>query len=317
MGAGGSVQSSSAQINKTSAADGGDYVPEYKVRVSSLSELRCPEQFILRLEPEAVVFTMEDSTGEREAFQHFPYYVIMCWGHSKASFQFRLFRQGSQVKTIVVNTKQGLNIEKEIMIVVRRLMDRMEKHGTTKEEFAEFLKILETLSEQEDGPETVQKVLQFCQLHSLTINQAKSIMKRAHAPDPFDRIEVASALKAALINPDSFQMVLHMFDNYDDRLNLCHRLGLPAAMASSETIALREALPKPSSVPPVSPVSQNDPHDDDDDDDDDESSSTSVPQGGQRKSSQIVKVGDKVVSVDSSPGAAEEFEATEEDTTTM
>jgi hypothetical protein len=248
MGAGGSVQTSpSAQITKTSAD--GNVVPEYRVRHSSLSELRSPEQFILRLEPEAVVFTMEDSTGEREAFQHFPYYVIMCWGHSTTSFQFRLFRQGSQVKTIVVNTKQGLNIEKEIMVVVRRLMDRMEKHGTSKEEFAEFLKILETLAEQDDGPETVQKVLQFCQVHSLTINQAKSIMKRAHVPDLFDRVEVAAALKTALINPDSFQMVLHMFDNYDDRLNLCHRLGLPAAMASSETIALREAAIKPPPKP--------------------------------------------------------------------
>ena len=185
----------------------------------------------------------EDSTGQREAFQHFPYYVIMCWGHSSTSFQFRLFRQGSQVKTIVVRTRQGVAIEKQIMIVVRGLMAKMEKHGTSKEEFAEFINILATLHEQEESQDTVQKVLQFCQVHSLTINQAKSIMKRAYVPDPFDRIELASAIKPALINQDSFQMVLHTFENYNDRLNLCHRLKLSPEMASSETVALREVAP--------------------------------------------------------------------------
>ena len=63
-------------------------------------------------------------------------------------------------------------------------------------------------------------------------------MKRAYAPDAFDKIEIASVIKTALINPDSFQMVLHMFDNLDDRLNLCHRLNIPEEMAYSETVTL-------------------------------------------------------------------------------
>jgi hypothetical protein len=245
MGAGGSVNANVSSASRTST---NEIIPEYKVSASTLSELRCPEKFILRLEPEAVVFTQEDATGHREAFQHFPYYVIMCWGHSMQSFQFRLFRQGSQVKTIVVKTRQGLAIEKQIMIVVRGLMAKMEKHGTSKEEFAEFVKILKSLADAQDSAESVQKVLQFCQIHSLTINQAKSIMKHTYVPDPFDRIEVASAIKPSLINPDSFQMVLHTFDNYNDRLNLCHRLKLPPTMATSETIQLRQAppsVPKP------------------------------------------------------------------------
>ena len=148
----------------------------------------------------------------RDAFQHFPYYVIMCWGHSRSTFQFRLFRQGSQVKTIVVSTRHGKEIETEIMIVVRRLMAKMEKHGTSKQEFAAFAEVLGQLAEGEDSTESVSKVLQFCQTHALTISQAKSIMKRAYAPDAFDRIEIASAIKPALINPDSFQMVLHMVE---------------------------------------------------------------------------------------------------------
>jgi len=245
MGAGGSVNATASSSSNPSTTQPSNAIPEYKVQSSTVSELRCPEKFILRLEPEAVVFMQEDSTGQREAFQHFPYYVIMCWGHSLTSFQFRLFRQGSQVKTIVVRTRQGVAIEKQIMIVVRGLMAKMEKHGTSKEEFAEFIKILATLSEQEESQDTVQKVSQFCQVHSLTINQAKSIMKRAYVPDPFDRIELASAIKPALINQDSFQMVLHTFENYNDRLNLCHRLKLSPEMASSETVALREVVPKP------------------------------------------------------------------------
>jgi hypothetical protein len=56
---------------------------------------------------------------------------------------------------------------------------------------------------------------------------------------------LASAIKPALINQDSFQMVLHTFENYNDRLNLCHRLKLSPEMASSETVALREVAPKP------------------------------------------------------------------------
>ena len=37
-----------------------------------------------------------------------------------------------------------MSVEKKIMIVVRALMAKMEKHGTSKEEFAEFVKILNT-----------------------------------------------------------------------------------------------------------------------------------------------------------------------------
>ena len=221
--------------------------PEYLVRHSKVSELACPDEFYLRLEPEAVVFAHAGDGPNREAFQHFPYYVIMCWGHSRVSFQFRLFRQGSQVKTIVVSTKHGKQIETEIMVVVRRLMAKMHKHGTSKQEFAAFVEVLSELASEEDSAETVSKVLQFCQAHALTISQAKSIMKRAYAPDAFDRIEIASAIKTSLINPDSFQMVLHTFDNVDDRLNLCHRLNLPEEMAYSETVALNDA---PTPVPP-------------------------------------------------------------------
>jgi type IV secretory pathway VirB10-like protein len=173
----------------------------------------------------------------------------MCWGHSRSSFQFRLFRQGSQVRTIVVATRRGREIETEIMVVVRRLMAKMEKHGTSKGEFAAFAEVLGQLAREEDSAETVSKVRQFCQAHALTVSQAKSVMKRAFAPDAFDRIEIASAIKPALINPDSFQMVLHLFQNVDDRLNLCHRLGLPDDMAYSETVRLADA-PTPPPPPP-------------------------------------------------------------------
>ncbi len=238
---GGSPGSSRARLPDHAAAD----VPEYLVRRSASSELDCPAEFYLRLEPEAVVFSHAGDPSNRDAFQHFPYYVIMCWGHSRSSFQFRLFRQGSQVKTIVVATRRGKEIETEIMIVVRRLMAKMEKHGTSKGEFAAFAEVLGQLAQEEDSTETVSKVQQFCQAHALTISQAKSIMKRAFAPDAFDRIEIASAIKPALINPDSFQMVLHLFQNVDDRLNLCHRLGLPTDMAYSETVRLTDAPTPP------------------------------------------------------------------------
>ena len=134
--------------------------PEYLVRHSRVSELDCPSEFYLRLEPEAAACPRWRPV-EREAFQHFPYYVIMCWGHSKASFQFRLFRQGSKVRTIVVCTKHGKQIETEIMIVVRRLMAKMHKHGTSKQEFAAFAEVLSGLVTEEDSAETVSKVMQF------------------------------------------------------------------------------------------------------------------------------------------------------------
>ena len=126
--------------------------PEYLVRYSNASELECPAEFYLRLEPEAVVFSHAGDPSNRDAFQHFPYYVIMCWGHSRSTFQFRLFRQGSQVKTIVVSTRHGKEIETEIMIVVRRLMAKMEKHGTSKQEFAAFAEVLGQLAEGKTAP---------------------------------------------------------------------------------------------------------------------------------------------------------------------
>ena len=67
---------------------------------------------MLRLEAEALVF-VDRETGER--YHHYPYYTIMCWGHTSNTFQFRLYQPGTKVEPVSVRTKQGDEIERVIL----------------------------------------------------------------------------------------------------------------------------------------------------------------------------------------------------------
>jgi hypothetical protein len=92
--------------------------------------------------------------------QFFPYHTVMCWGHSRQTFQFRIFNKTGDsttvqlVSTQVVHTErtfflresylfflsflvlhQGEEIEQIVLKAVKSLMEDMEKKGVSDAEF--------------------------------------------------------------------------------------------------------------------------------------------------------------------------------------
>ena len=66
--------------------------------------------------------------------------------------------------------------------------------------------------------------------------QALDLLEIMNFPTSFDKIAVAAASHEALMNKEAFSMILHLFEDYHDRLNLCHMLKLPDDMAVGETV---------------------------------------------------------------------------------
>ena len=236
------------------AGSGSPPVPEFVVN-SNGKDRQLPSQFYFRLEPESVAFAYLET---REQFRHYPYYTIMCWGHTANTFQFRLYQPGSKVEAVSVSTKEGGKIENVILQVVKKLMSKMKSEGTSKEEFEQMLDILK--KEEGDGDVCVDLVKKFFETHSLTINQTRDIMETIKFPCSFDKIAVAAASYNSLINKDTFSMILHLFDDYNDRLNLCHMLKLPEDMALGETVkpapGKLPSSPKPSEAELMAPFKE-------------------------------------------------------------
>ena len=235
MGAGASAQGQSQNSAGNSNRQGNqENAPQYVVQAASDNMLNLPTSFLLRLESEAVVFVDID-TGER--YHHYPYYTIMCWGHTTNTFQFRLYQPGTKVEAIAVKTRQGAEIERVILSVVKQLMKKMKQHGTSKEEFEKFMDIITTSEECVADPDVaIDRVQKFMEGHSITVNQARDIMEQLKFPSSFEKILVAEKAYHCMINKDAFQMILHCFDDHHDRLNLCHKLKLDEAMADGVTV---------------------------------------------------------------------------------
>ena len=65
----------------------------------------------------------------------FPYHTIMCWGHSRKTFQFRIFNKGGDPTTIQLVSPVGSEIEQIVLKAVKSLMEDMEKKGVSDAEF--------------------------------------------------------------------------------------------------------------------------------------------------------------------------------------
>ena len=234
MGAGASAQGNNVNSQGSNKQGVQQNAPTYVVQATAENTQRLPPEFLLRLESEAVVFVDKES-GER--YHHYPYYTIMCWGHTTNTFQFRLYQPGTKVEPIAVKTKQGSEIERVILSVVKKLMRKMKQHGTSKEEFEQFMEVITKSEECVADPEVaIDRVQKFMEGHSITVNQARDIMEQIPFPSSFEKILVAEKAYASMINKDAFQMIIHCFDDYHDRLNLCHKLKLDDAMADGNTI---------------------------------------------------------------------------------
>ena len=251
MGAGASAGGSGSGLAGSSVGSG---------RGSSAAAVACPEYSVvsrknapegkltLRLEPEALTLQPEN-----EAKIFYPYFIILAWGHSRATFQFRLFQEGTKMITVILGTSEGHVIEQKILDVVHQLMEEM-KAAATKDQFKSFFQILK--ENRADTAGMLAHLRQFCELHRLTINQCCDLLRLFS--EPFEKLEAACTLHGCLLTKESVQMLVHEFEVYDDRLNLCHRLKLDPGLAESDTVKLEKQSGPPPPPPPP-------PHPDDDD----------------------------------------------------
>jgi hypothetical protein len=134
------------------------------------------------------------------------------------------------VDTYVVETSAGVTIEGIVMNAVKALMTGMETCGVEEREFAAVMATVESLADESgiegSGETAIQLIKSIAAVHRFDIRQAVSLLSAVCRLSPFDGLEAAIVLYGALINRDSFPMLLQTFEDETDRENICHRLGI-------------------------------------------------------------------------------------------
>ena len=238
MGAGASAKSNAGE----QAAGGPEYLVESTAGVEGV--ITAGERVILKIANEAVVLIHPEhkvSAGAGNSFSccvvrgpdcgipaqqkpltHFPYHTIMCWGHSNRTFQFRVFRDGSDPDTLRFNTSEGKQLETVLLSTVKSLMADMEAKAVGD---AEFRALLKGIQQDVDPSSRLTSIKQFIAGHFFIARHGVELL-RAVAPDTFDMIEIAAEMYGRIINKDMFQLMLNEFSSKEDRENVCYRLGI-------------------------------------------------------------------------------------------
>lgn len=200
---------------------------------------------VLRIAYEALVFM----TADKQPLTHFIYQDVICWGSNAHVFQFKVFGYvfglpKSQYVPIMLRTPDGKEIERKTLSAVRSLMADMDRVAMSKDDFNLLKQILQPATEQDleaaSEPEEswiagrVETIKQFGAQKRFTANQAVEMMtllKLWQGSNPcdafgqsFDMIDLVVFLFGNILNPDSFQLLLNVFDDKTDRENIIMRL---------------------------------------------------------------------------------------------
>lgn len=192
--------------------------------------------FILRISYESLDF-LQQSNGR--PLVQFPFQNILSWGSSSTLFKFNLLdfdSQGTRKTDVVIilSTTEGRDIEDKTMSTVRKLMADMKSKTVTDSEYLQLLSLI--LDEQRlhlhEG--WLQVIAQFSVGRTFLAKQCVDLMLIIGPIAPFEKTDLAFLLYTRLLNKDSFQMVVNVFDSKEERENLLHSLGRGKGMESTK-----------------------------------------------------------------------------------
>eukprot|EP00948_MAST-09A_sp_MAST-9A-sp1_P002935 g2935.t1 len=170
----------------------------------------------LGVSTEAIFFRNETVEGPTT---YFPLHSILSWGFDDKCFKFRLLDKSLNTAF----TKMGKQIESKIMEAALKLKSQMNSVTIP----AEALTILIEDIRNANETSITSKIQKFSITHKFSVNQAVQVLTAVFAKnDPFENVEVACALYERLLDKDSFQLILNMFVDQEERLNLTQRLQL-------------------------------------------------------------------------------------------
>jgi len=123
--------------------------------------------------------------------------------------------------TFAVATTEGARVENRLLAAVRMLMTDMSRRGVDDAELVQVTSAIEL-----DPDRAIAGLRQLALTRRFDAKQARSVVAQIGEVSPFDQVEAAVILYPALMNAESFHVVLGAFEEDDDRANVCLRLGL-------------------------------------------------------------------------------------------
>lgn len=143
--------------------------------------------------------------------------------------------------TFVLSTPKGPLIETRLLAAVRTLMVDMTRRGVDEAELVQVRSAIDS-----DPESAVLGLRQLAMTRKFDAKQAFSIVQQIGEVSPFDQVEAAVVLYPALMNQESFHVVLGAFEDEGDKDNVCHRLGLDLAAVMKGALGVGSQKAKPS-----------------------------------------------------------------------
>mmetsp|Transcript_11297 Transcript_11297/g.26145 ORF Transcript_11297/g.26145 Transcript_11297/m.26145 type:complete len:349 (-) Transcript_11297:91-1137(-) len=230
-GAAASPVSTQELANREGQGKGRNLGAEYTVSLvkPALAGIEKGQQCILRIAYEALALVTADD--KKTPLTIFKYQDIICWGSNTSVFQFKVFghvfgKAKNDFEAIMFSTKKGKEIETVTLASVKSLMVDMDREGVSKDDFKLLKGILQNWDMDADEAGWFGTVRQFASSRAYTSHQGVELLQIMKQVNPFELIELACFLYDNILNRDSFQMLLNVFDDPADRDNIIHRLKL-------------------------------------------------------------------------------------------
>lgn len=126
-------------------------------------------------------------------------------------------------------------IEARLLQAVRTLMEDMDQRGVSDAEVAD---VKATITD--DAERALTTLRQLSETRRFDAHQALAVVTCLGEVSPFDKVEAAVLVYGALMNRESFHIVLAAFDDQDDQDNVCHRLGLDRVAVMRGAVSVAE-----------------------------------------------------------------------------
>ena len=136
---------------------------------------------------------------------------------------------------VIAVDRTDARIEQRLLAAVRMLMTDMSRRGVDE---AELLQVTSAIDLDPDR--AIEGLRQLALTRRFDAKQARSVVAQIGEVSQFDQVEAAVILYPALMNAESFHVLLGAFEDDDDRANVCTRLRLDLEAVMRGAIGVKQ-----------------------------------------------------------------------------
>ena len=168
---------------------------------------------------------------------HYAYHEIKCWSSTSSFFSFQL-GVGSVQRKIKVKTKEGPNIQKQLLATILKFMAQSKDGALQPPDFKGFQVLLFDATSKTLVSNWIEVANNFFATRPfrLTAAHAMDLLAYIDLSDEFLSLDFCCMLHKYILNRDSFKLVINSITDQQLKLNLASRLGIEDVKSQGVTV---------------------------------------------------------------------------------